>query len=300
MNKDALKLFLNECVATSLREYSELEGGLASTLQKRHKIRDTDLEEIFERANNTDPRTLHRWYLSASLILYSGAAYGNIESIANAAKGAIGLVTVKPHWSSSYLALKDIYKYEPMNLFPGWSLTNQRNNNYMLDPHYIFINDDGLGTDLHGEIRSGTMSHTEGMSIASHLFKTDVTALEQRMNSSSTRNQNRRLSVYSEQLTKREDTWEKNLSRIKSSQELTNQKQKNEKRLDKLIKELKRTTVAGENHYRNLLHSLLLQGFTTQDEVHISISQALCNWSTNRENTINTMGEIATIYLRMN
>ena len=62
MHKAALKLFLEECMATTLRKEIELEGTLASALQIRHKIRDVDLQKIFDLANGARPNSIRRHY----------------------------------------------------------------------------------------------------------------------------------------------------------------------------------------------------------------------------------------------
>lgn len=289
MKKDALKLFLSECTAISLKESAELEGGLSSTLQKRHKIRDTDLNSIFNKANNTYPESFDRWFLSVALIVYSGAAYKSIDGLIYSEKKQLGSAIVTPHWSNSSYYLEEIYEYEPMNLFPGWSLTNQRNNRHMLDPHYIFTSTSGLGTDLHGSIRSGNNTHTEGMKIANVLYKNDVDALTQRMDAGSARNRTRRLSAYSSHLIDKEELWKSNLNGIKSATSISGDRNSNITNFNKLIKELQDTTTAGNQHYIDLINSLTQQGFTTTDEVYINIDSARQNWTTNRQILIQEM-----------
>ncbi|WP_233210960.1 hypothetical protein, partial [Pseudoxanthomonas sp. KAs_5_3] len=61
-----------------------------------------------------------------------------------------------------------------MNLFPGWSLTNARNNQMMLDPHLLMLHSDGgISTDLNGKVSSKATSRTIGMQVSGALRSED-------------------------------------------------------------------------------------------------------------------------------
>ncbi|WP_035056445.1 hypothetical protein [Andreprevotia chitinilytica] len=298
MNKAALNLFLQECAAVSLQNSMELEGGLASTLQKRHKIRDVDLKTIFQRADQDVSMLYSKIYLVTQLVIYSGAAYDPIGSLYAAAPGNLHNAQVKPHWDpGKFHSLGDIYEYEPMNLFPGWSLTNTRNQAYMLDPHKIFLHPNAtISTDLHGELRAPSSEFTEGMHMARQLYKPDSDRLENRLSGHDLPGLTRQNSAYSAQLLAKESDMVDRLHHISGDNTSTHTKQDSVKLFTQLLKDLKATTQAGSKHYTDLIHSLTIQKFSVADAIFNEINKAKFHWDTNRGKIIQDIeGHLASI-----
>lgn len=258
MQTEAKRVFLAECTAISLKQADEMEGGLASTLQKRHKIRDTDLQTIFKKTNPLERGTFAKIYMASQLILYSGAAYKDFRGLFDADAGALGSVQVTPHWDpTTAYTLGGIYEYEPMNLFPGWSLTNLRNNRYMLDPHTVLeYPDQSLATDLHGRHLSGSKASTGGMEIARRLSQPDLQRYEERIAGGDFAGRVRRNSVYSASLDRNKANMEQRLGNIEGGTQRNYAPDQAVKKFRRLERELRETTQAGSVHYDQLLHSL--------------------------------------------
>lgn len=103
MHKAALDLFLAECTATALKSEIELRGTLASALQIRHKIRDTDLQTLFKLANAAEPHTFTRIYYVLTLQLFAGSAYKDLRPLFDAVQGNLEHAQVMPHWDPGSL-----------------------------------------------------------------------------------------------------------------------------------------------------------------------------------------------------
>lgn len=279
MHAAALRLFLAECTATSLKKEIELKGTLASALQVRHKIRDTDLKRLFELTDEAPPNTYRRNYYAFTLQLFSGSAYSSFDSILSAAAGTLANVRVRPHWDP----LKDhrlgsIYDQEPMNLFPGWSLTNARNNQTMLDPHFLMLHPDGgISTDLHGEVVSQSKSRTLNMQVSGALHSDDEEVTEDRLRGGTLPGLQQIISPYSKKLKKHESQMERTLEKLSGDESRKYDKAQALKKFGKILDEMRRTTRAGNEHYRMLSASLLGQKLTSS-----VLSKAQTHWNAHR------------------
>ena len=299
MQTEAKRVFLAECTAMSLKQADEMEGGLASTLQKRHKIRDTDLQTIFKKTDPLERRSFAKIYMAFQLILYSGASYRDFKGLFNADAGALGSVQVTPHWDpGKAYTLGDIYEYEPMNLFPGWSLTNLRNNRYMLDPHTVLeYPDRRIATDLHGRHLSGSKASTGGMEIARRLSQPDLQRYEERIAGGDFAGRVRRNSVYSASLDDNKTNMEKRLSSIAGNTQRDYVPDQAIKKFRRLERELRETTLAGSVHYDQLLYSLQIHVGRNDD--YDRLVNAKQNWNLYRNAMIEYVSrcavEIATL-----
>ena len=287
MQTEAKIVFLAECTAMSLKQADEMEGGLASTLQKRHKIRDTDLQTIFQKTDALEPGTFAKIYMAFQLMLYSGASYKDFKGLLNAASGGLAAVNVTPHWHPGRTyALGDIYEYEPMNLFPGWSLTNLRNSRYMLDPHTVLeYPDQSIATDLHGRHLSGSKASTGGMDMARRLSQPDLQRYEKRIADDAFAGRVRRNSVYSDSLDRNKVNMENRLGNIAGDIQRDYAPDVAVRKFTRLERELRETTLAGSLHYDQLLHSLNLHVGMGTD--YARLVDAKLHWNQHRDAMIN-------------
>lgn len=265
MHAAALRLFLAECTATSLKKEVELKGSLASALQVRHKIRDTDLGKLFDLADKAPPDTYRRHYYVYTLQLFSGSAYSTFDSIVSASAGTLANVLVKPHWDPLKThSLGSIYDQEPMNLFPGWSLTNARNNQMMLDPHLLMLHSDGgISTDLNGKVSSKATSRTIGMQVSEALRSEDEQVTEDRLKGGTLPGLQQTYSPYSNKLKKSEPQMLKTLGKLSGDESRAYDNTKAIKKFVKILEEMRKTTIAGDAHYNLLSGSLLNQKLTS-------------------------------------
>jgi hypothetical protein len=279
MHKAALNLFLAECTATALREEIELKGSLASALQIRHKIRDTDLKRLFELADEAPPDTFRRCYYVYTLQLYAGSAYSTLEPIMSAAAHTLANVQVSPHWDPLKTHnFGSIYAAEPMNLFPGWSLTNARNNQFMLDAHRLMKHSDGgFSTDLHGETPSSSTTRTVGMQISGALRQEDERMTEKRLDGGKLSGLKPLYSPYSKSLKESEPFMSEKMKKLHGEERRKYDKSQALGKFEKISLEMKRTTVAGTDHYRLLFESLALQQVNNQ-----TLLDAQTYWSRHR------------------
>lgn len=279
MHAEALRLFLAECTATSLKKEIELKGTLASALQVRHKIRDTDLEKLFKLADTAPPDSYKRHYYAYTLQLFSGSAYSTFESVMSAPSGTLGNVLVRPHWDPLKAhRLGSIYDQEPMNLFPGWSLTNARNNQTTLDPHLLMLHSDGgISTDLNGEVASKTKGRTVGMQISGTLHPEDERMTEKRLGGGTLPNLQQTFSPYSKGLKKSEPQIISTLEKLSGTKSRKYDVAQTTKKFVKISTEMKSTTEAGAAHYRLLTGSLLTQNLHSS-----ALLSAQKYWNTHR------------------
>lgn len=265
MHKAALKLFLEECVATTLKNEIELEGTLASALQIRHKIRDVDLKKLFDLADEARPLSIRRHYYAYTLQMFAGSAYSTLRPVISAPIGKLADAMVKPHWDPNKLhKFGAIYDAEPMNLFPGWSLTNTRNNRNMLDPHLLTLHSDGaISTDLHGEVSSSSLTRTIGMQISAKLHPEDERATESRLRGNDLPGLEKAYSPYSEKLKKNEDEMKNTLAKRRGTESRAYDTSQMLKKFEKILSAMKKSTLAGSNHYRLLFDNLIIQDLTS-------------------------------------
>jgi len=285
MQDAALDLFMAECAAMTIKENEELGGGLSSALQTRHKIRDSDLHKIFKSADQREPRSFTKIYLLFQLMLYSGAAYKGFENLVSSVEGALSIAEVTPHWDSKSYSLGAIYWCEPMNLFPGWSIPNLRNNQFMLDPHVVIehLNDNGrISTDLHGMHLSGSKASTNNITIAQQLNPHDAKVFEDRANNQDFPGTKRRNSVYSNSLDINKAMLERRLENISAQNEREYKRNKALKIFKVLMTELETTTEAGDRHYDELLTSVS----KNRTAVITALTNAKCQWNTHRRKMI--------------
>lgn len=287
MNKHALNLFLNECTALSLKDADETQGGLASALQKRHKIRETDITNVFDKASAEDEGDFARIYLATLLVLLCGAAYDSLHPLVFAKKKHLGKARVAPHWDPTRkYDLESIFAHEPMNLFPGWSSTNLRNNKSMLDSHWLTVNNNTVSTDLHGQLQSGGVSSGDNYQIARQLSPDDAQALAQREKGGNLSGKSRRMSEYSSSIDIQVGTWQKRVNNLSGPHTIQYDQQRALKKFRNLQLELQQTTQAGQNHYTELLNALTQRGFVPGDAAFDNITSAKNYWVQHR-NQIN-------------
>lgn len=279
MHAAALRLFLSECTATAFKDEIETKGSLASALQIRHKIRDTDLDRIFTLANEADANTLRRCYYVYTLQLYAGSAYSTLEPIMNANPGTLAGVQVTPHWDPQKThSFGSIYAAEPMNLFPGWSLTNARNNQNMLDAHFLMVHKDGgISTDLHGASSSGSKSQTVGMQISEALDPLDEQTTEDRLGGGKPSGLKQIYSPYSKNLKEKEPAMSEKIKKLHGEKRRPYNVSQAISKFEKLSKYMANSTLAGEHHYRLLYDSLALQKLTD-----LNLLSAQKYWSRHR------------------
>ncbi|HEX7865171.1 MAG TPA: hypothetical protein VF555_09480 [Variovorax sp.] len=258
MHKAALDLFLAECTATALKSEIELRGTLASALQVRHKIRDTDLQALFKLADGAQPRTFKRIYYVLTLQLFAGSAYKDLWPIFNAASGNLSLTQVTPHWDPQKThKLGSIYAAEPMNLFAGWSLTNTRNNQTMLDPHVLMEHLDGsISSDLNGVSASGSTAPTVGMRISGALSRPDAQATTQRLGGGTPQGLKRRYSAYSLNLIDNETRMKATMGKLSGGHARDYDRQQALRKFEKLLQDMRSSTRAGIDHYRQLYQNV--------------------------------------------
>ena len=291
MHVSALNLFLMECAALSLKNDDELGGGLASSLQKRHKIRNTDLEKLYNVANPLAANLFSKIYVVFNLIHYAGAAYRDLDGLIQASPNAMGNVQVNPHWDpNSTYAFDKIYDWEPMNLFPGWSLTNVRNNNHVIDPHVVFWSPNKvLSNDLHGVLHNQNGSVTEGMQMASHLHAGDYAQTQNRLGGGDLPNRTRRYSAYTQNFVRNEDRELRVLGKLQGSNTRTLDHQQAIDKFTTLLTRLRESTQAGNLHYTRLLNSLQVQGFNAFNPMVAQLTSAQTNWNTHRNLNIQAL-----------
>jgi len=287
----ALELFIAECSATSLKSDDEMGGSLASTLQKRHKIRNTDLKTLFDKTNPMAGDYWNKVYMVFTLICYAGAAYRDLAPLIASNANALGNVQVVPHWDPTGThALSGVYDWEPMNLFPGWSLTNTRNNQEMLDPHILFWNDTTkvLSTDLHGLMRGNGTKDTEGMSMAKALYRPDYNTLHTRLDNDQLQGRTRRYSAYSNHLADFNKQNLKEFEHFNGSNQRSLSLDRAKKKFKELSERLKENTRAGERHYERMLTSLTTLNLT-QSAIFSGLTAAKNNWTLHRKKNIDLM-----------
>ncbi|MEE1924052.1 hypothetical protein V0R50_18300 [Pseudomonas sp. 148P] len=290
MHVSALNLFLMECAAQSLKNDDELGGGLASSLQKRHKIRNTDLDQLFKVANPMGSLLFSRIYVIFNLLHYAGAAYRNVADLVESAPNAMGNVQVKPHWDpTNNYSFDKIYDWEPMNLFPGWSLTNTRNNNHVFDPHVVFWENGVMSNDLHGVLHNQNGNPTEGMQMASHLHQNDYAVTQHRLGGNGLPNRTRRYSAYSSHFHRNEDKELGTLAKLQSGKTQSVNHQRAIEKFTSLLARFRESTQAGNLHYTRLLGSLTQQGFNAGHPVVAELTTAQTNWNAHRNLNIQTL-----------
>lgn len=278
MPTQAFNLYLHECAGTMVQHANEVEGGLASALQKRHKIRDTDLNTIFDAANERLDNTYSRIYLVYLLLLYAGAAYGNVERIVSAVRYNIGNSMVTPHWGDKPYKLSSIYEYEPMNLFPGWSLTNTRNNSSMLDPHMILKHINGtISNELSGLDQSSVTATPPSIKQSRAIFPSDGNASKLQSSNQHPNSRARSNSAYSKQLVSMEADWKSRLTSIENKNIVKNSKAQTLLKFNTLKMELTKTTEGGNKHYQRLLASITVN-LTNTHEAYKAIAAAQFKW----------------------
>jgi len=257
MHKAALDLFLAECTATALKSEVELRGTLASALQVRHKIRDTDLQTLFKLADGAPPNTFKRAYYVLTLQLFAGSAYKDFGPIFSAFSGNLSHTQVTPHWDSQKPhKLGSIYAAEPMNLFAGWSLTNTRNNQTMLDPHVLMEHLDGsISSDLNG-VSSSSTTPTVGMRISGALDRLDAKATTQRLQGETPQGLKRRYSAYSLNLKSDEARMQNTLGKLSGGHARDYDREQALRKFEKLLRDMRNSTRAGLEHYRELYRNV--------------------------------------------
>jgi hypothetical protein len=274
-----------------IREARETEGSLASAIQKRHKIRHTDLDAIFEAANKLDADKYSRIYMIFQLMLYAGAAYRNFKELIAAPANGLGNVYVLPHWDiTNTYKITTAYPYEPMNLFPGWSLTNLRNNQVMLDPHRVILYPSNImATDLCGVDQSANPSTPQGLKTASILNPKDGQATRKKLNDDNPSTRPRSNTAYTQSLELIENTLELRLANIRKSLVHTKTLEVKNK-FQKLRTELQSTTDAGVQHYQALIESIT-NNLNSQHPAIASINSAQKNWQIHRAKMIEYINE---------
>jgi hypothetical protein len=286
MPTQAFNLYLHECAGTMVQDANEVEGGLASALQKRHKIRDTDLNKLFAAADAREDNTYSRTYLVFLLVLYAGGAYRNINRAVEAASGNMGNAMVTPHWGDKDYKLVSIYEYEPMNLFPGWSLTNTRNNSSMLDRHLILKHSSGaISNEFSGFDQSSVLATPPSIKQAKAVFPQDGAASKLQSTNQHPNSRLRSNSAYSEQLEPLEAKWKQRLDNVEANKIVKNDKIQTLSKFNTLLTELRKTTDGGNQHYQALLTSIVVNFDPTHD-TYIAISAAKARWEAARNEMI--------------
>ncbi|HEY0064724.1 MAG TPA: hypothetical protein VGC21_21585 [Telluria sp.] len=135
LHAQALDLFLAESSAISLVGEIDAQIGFGSSLHKRHKIRKSDINTVFEAADKTSADSEQRAIMVAVLLVFSGAAYAAPQQLV--AAPILKNAQVTPHWNDAALSLHTVVFAEPMNLFPGWGTVNTSLNHVRLDQHWI-------------------------------------------------------------------------------------------------------------------------------------------------------------------
>lgn len=291
MLQAALTLFLYESMGVSLKRAEDLEGGLASALQKRHKIRDTNLKQLFELANKEEDMAWARIYNSLYLLTYAGAAYKNFENLFNAPKGSLGQVHIIPHWDTSQvIELASTYDKEPMNLFPGWSLSNTQNNNFILDPHVVYEELNGrLVTDLHGVKKSKNKKIPHSIQISKALYEKDAQATIDRNNNvdlHTALKRKRRNSGYTESLEEPSQALKKFSASIDKKNFTEHDKQEAINKFKYLKNIMKKTTDGGITHYTDLIVSVS-KTLGIQHPAYAALTEAKNNWKKLRQDMLN-------------
>ncbi len=150
MIADAFENYLVEATAMQIAKECDQDGMLAAAIHARHKVRKTDLQLFFDRANEASAKTWERYFYTYCLIVYASAAYRDVDAICKQRKGGLEDVEVIPHWSrkaKSY-PLKSVVFQEPLNLFPGLSTENLSNNRTIIDQHMVAKYQDGTSKSM--------------------------------------------------------------------------------------------------------------------------------------------------------
>lgn len=137
LSKAGEELFIAESTALSIIGEMDPNGMLASALHMRHKVRETDIENLLGTCAKTPPETYARVLAVAYLMCYSSSAYAEISALIKAHN--LKEVSVTSHFGGGSRYLKLACIAEPMNLWTGWALENTKSNQTTFDGHMVDI-----------------------------------------------------------------------------------------------------------------------------------------------------------------
>lgn len=277
MDKSALELFLAESTAVAVIGEFDALGSMASALNKRHKIRHTDLTTILGLAAAQRADTYERAILVFNLILLGGGAYDNPQSIISA--GDLRSLKIQPHWASSNAHnFSSVCLWEPMNLWAGWANENQSNNNEIIDAHMLkyFSQTPLIFTDMNAQ----KVNTTPNMTIAKTLLPGTTAKTE--LSVQTQKSLQRRPSSHSLMLLQSRGHIERSVSDFHAyakpgaDGDLTRQQLKNFLFNAGVLE--RRSTAAGDKHYVELLGSLKTRNMATL-QVYATIERAQQQWN---------------------
>lgn len=280
MDKLALELFLAESTAVAVVGEFDALGSMASALNKRHKVRQTDLLDLFELAQAQGPNTFERAILVFYLMILGGGAYDDPMNIIQA--GDLKNLRIKPHWDASGLHNFDtVCIWEPMNLWAGWANENQSNNNTTIDPHMLnfFQNCKVVFTDITPQ-KTNT---TPNMTLANH-FLPDATARTS-WTYGGVAKRERRYSAHSDMLVRQQQHIQYELDNFqhlaKPNTDSSLAAQELQRYMDNIGILESQSTTAGTQHYIELLDSLTARNLANLD-FYNKIDDARQRWISNR------------------
>lgn len=287
MKKDAMLLFLAETTAVAIKEGMGGEVAFASALDKRHKIRRTDLRDMYNRIAGVQkkPNSYSR-FATALLLNMAAAAYDDPAAILES--GDLASQPVRPHWDpSKTYTFQLVYEEEPMNLWAGWSLENKQNNNTQLDAHMLKVyqatnREDIVATAMNEDLEGDTPSSQIGASLSHgqdvNLMMTPQKPLQQgQFSASSSQPSVVLMSPFSQSLSDSSSQQMKLMSALeKTSFKATVLRKRDLRDLTHQRSE------AGIQHYLQLLNSLN-EVDMGKSAAYDAIQDAMQNWTSHRK-----------------
>jgi hypothetical protein len=276
MDTAALNLFLAESSALAVIGEFNAHGAMASALNKRHKVRQTDLLTMLQLANGQREVSYTRAILVFHLILLGGGAYDDPRRIVDAP--SLYDLKVKPHWSDKATHnFSTACIWEPMNLWAGWANENQSNNNTTIDPHMLaFFQDSGrIFTDLGPQ----SAHRTPNMEISDRLLPS--ASAQTGLAPPTGRVLQRRNSAHSQMLLDNQALIEQRTRRFHTFADSDSATVVRRTRLKRYLRDAQTlealSTAAGNVHYTELLHSLTRRGLKGLDS-YARIESAQQQW----------------------
>ncbi|NHZ44230.1 hypothetical protein [Massilia aquatica] len=274
IHENALQLFLSESTALALTGSVTGDVNMASALDKRHKIRKTDLEKVYNAACRQDPNTPQRAITVSYLMLMAGCAYDNPFGLINAPD--LSNYSVTPHWDKNKPhRLSAVYLWEPMNLWAGWAWENRHNASETIDSHYHDVFEKITG----GAQRSTSMNCTAttlttNVRISQCIAPNTQTTFAPRPANTKLE---RQMSAYSANLELNKEIWKHAPDKFENAT-VDNTRRWKEKHMRCLISEVNASSVAGDMHYSALLNSLIARGKKASDD-YKRLENARENWT---------------------
>jgi hypothetical protein len=176
-----MNLVVAESSAESLIGMIDVGGNLSSAFQLRHKVRATDVSALLTLCAGTAPHSYARLIAVAYLMCYASAAYPQVMEMVASPGPNLATLPVSQHFDpTSWRALRTACVEEPMNLWYGWTLENQRNNSTTFDPHLAnyFLNNNGqvLSVSMPSSPPAvAPVGQTDGQRIAAAAFPAGTT-----------------------------------------------------------------------------------------------------------------------------